>query len=331
MKQHHIAMLGCGRIGQMHLNLILENFSNVNVVAIVDNYLAKEPHYKNIPTYPVTQLEDVLSQSRLDAVFIAANSTAHVDLIKAAIKYKKHIFCEKPISFDVTSLEHLDKELKQSNIKLQVGLNRRWDPDFCQIKRDVDAGKIGNIHIVKITNRDPKRASIKFAKRSGGMFLDFNIHDFDTARFITGSEVEQIYAAGAVLVDPELKRINDIDTSIITMKMTSGVLVVIDASRETGYGYDQRLEVFGEKGNLQVDNIGRTVTQFMGGNKTETAPPHYSFIERYKQAYINQFAAFLHYLATDDVITPDISDARKAVEIAIAAEKSLADNQPVIV
>ena len=332
MKSFNIAILGCGRMGKMHLSYILENFPHITVTAIVENSLSKNGHYKNISTYAAHDIDHVLAQTNIDAVVIAASSASHVTLVKKSILTGKDVFCEKPVSFDIETLDEIMLLAKKHNTKLQVGFNRRWDSDFSKVQAEVAAGKLGNIHIVKITNRDPKRSDIEFAKRSGGLFLDFNVHDFDMARYITGSEVKQVYATGAVLVDSNLISINDIDTAIITLRMHSGALVVIDSSRETGYGYDQRLEVFGELGCLSVDNISETTDKLFLDNRSESDPPKYSFVERYQQAYINQLSAFFNYLGspTNDQSPVSLSCVRKAVQIALASNQSLNLNKPIM-
>ena len=326
-----LLVIGCGRIGKMHVENIHRDFSEVNIVAIIDDHL--DPAWAqsfDTSALPKAALANALQDDTIHAVLIAASSSDHVNLITMAANAGKHIFCEKPISFNTDQLDEVDSLIQQKNLKLQVGLNRRFDPEFVRVKSIVDNGIIGDIHIIKITNRDPLRPDLNFIPRSGGLFLDFNVHDFDMLRFISGAEITEVYALGANLIDPEIGKLGDIDTAIISVKLSNGALATIDCSRETHYGYDQRLEVFGSKGNVAAHNTQPTQTQLLTETGLHQDKPHWSFVERYAKAYRLQFAEFFAAVANDQPAPVSISDMKKAVLAAIAAQKSFDTHQPVI-
>lgn len=329
MKKISIAVIGTGRIGKMHTENIIRYFPEVKVKAVVNNIVEKEwASQLNIPI-ATDHCDDVLNDPEIRAVVIATSSDAHVDLIKRAAAADKDIFCEKPIASEPQQIREATDAANSANVILQIGYNRRFDPNFQALKDAIQSGEIGEPHIIKITNRDPKRPDLNFIPRSGGLFLDFNVHDFDMARFLTGSEIAAIYATGAALVDPQIAVLGDIDTAVITLKLKNGAYCVIDSSRETHYGYDQRIEVFGSKGSLQVDNLTSTTTHLTTAQGTIRPTPLYSFVERYKEAYIMQFQEFFECIndRRQPCITGD--DAMQAVSIALAANRSLKEKKMV--
>ena len=329
MKQ--VVLIGCGRIGKMHYEK-LKLTSGLQVKYIIDDYV-KADEYPEVMVETVTNIEKVLSDDNLDAVIIAASSSAHIELIKKAAKYKKHVFCEKPVSFDIKELNEVKQEVEQAGVKLQVGLNRRFDPDFIALKNSLEDKVIGDIQIIKITNRDPKRPDLKFVSKSGGLFFDFNTHDFDMVHYLTGDKIVEVYAMADALVEPQLKGLGDIDTALITLKLKSGTLVMIDSSRETNFGYDQRIEVFGAKGMLKVDNISETQMLCVSDKTlTQTQLPYWSFVERYENAYLGEFAAFVAYLNDANKRSPvGIDEMMESVKVASAVQSAYDKNQCVII
>lgn len=331
MKGLTLAIIGCGRIGKMHVENILKNFPAVTIKAVVDSEInqawTKERNIQHV--YSKEEIDKVLQDKEIEAVLIAASSSEHVTLIKKAAAAGKHIFCEKPIAFTPDNIQQAIDAVQQAGVKLQVGFNRRFDPEFSRVKEVVASGAIGKPHVIKITNRDPKRPDTKFIPRSGGLFLDFNVHDFDAARFVTDSEVLEVFAMAAVLVDPKIGELNDVDTAIITLKMESGAYCIIDSSREALYGYDQRLEVFAAEGNIIANNITHTRTRLATADGIVREKPLYSFVERYADAYRLQLGAFFKALELNQPTAVDAQDAKCAVAIAVAANKSIQSNRPV--
>lgn len=332
-----VALIGFGRIGKMHFKT-LSKLRKIEVKYIIDDRLNASDIGKNkntdTRTAPrlkrVRDLNDVLSDKSIDAVIICTSSDAHVPLIREAAAHGKAIFCEKPVSFNIETLKDLKQILEQKNIKCQVGLNRRFDPDYIALRHRLHIGEIGTPHIIKITNRDPKRPNSNFVRDSGGLFYDFNTHDFDMIHYLTGQRVKEVFVMGDALIDPKLKELYDIDTAIITLKLNNDALVVIDTSRETNFGYDQRIEVFGQNGMLRVDNVSESTLQMVNTLGETHALPYWSFVERYKNAYRSEFLAFIDYVSIPNATSPaSLDDMIKSVEVANMVEKAFKENAPV--
>ncbi|MCH7613501.1 MAG: inositol 2-dehydrogenase [Candidatus Marinimicrobia bacterium] len=270
----------------------------------------------------------ILNDPQIDSVVIATPSSTHVDIICAAAQAGKHIFCEKPIAFNTEGIRKAGHAVTQAGVLFQVGFNRRFDPDFNHVHKNVKDGKIGSVQIIKITNRDPIRPDLAFIPDSGGLFMDFCIHDFDTVRFISGCEVKEIFVLGAALIDQEIMKLGDIDTALLTLTLSNGALCVIDVSRETNYGYDQQIEVFGSKGSVRAQNITPTRTVVSTADGVWSDKPHYSFIERYDASYKAELKSFFNSVRTGNSPTVGFSDALAAVKIANSAKQSFKHNKP---
>ncbi|MDF1797259.1 MAG: Gfo/Idh/MocA family oxidoreductase [Coxiellaceae bacterium] len=325
-----LIVIGCGRIGKMHVDIIQRHFNFVTITAVIDDQL--DPDWalaRGISHYHKNQLAALLASEANDAFLIAASSAEHASLIRQLAPLGKPIFCEKPISFDLSVLHELNQLTSTYQAPVHVGLNRRFDPDFSELQKRVKQGVVGDVHLIKVTNRDPKRPDLSFIPRSGGLFLDFNVHDFDMLRFITGSEVESVFAMGANLIDPAIGELGDIDSAIINIKMTNGALAMIDSSRETHYGYDQRVEVFGSKGNIVAGNRSASSTQLTTIDGVTSEKPYYSFVERYADAYRQQFAAFFDLVQQGGEVAVGLKDIELSVQSALAAQKSHQCGQPI--
>ena len=219
--------------------------------------------------------------------------------------------------------------LKGSNVKFQVGFNRRFDHNFEAVRAAVNEGKIGDVHIVKITSRDPDAPPIEYVRVSGGMFLDMTIHDFDMVRYLSGSDVEEVYANGTCLVNPAIRNEGDVDTAIITMKLSNGALAVIDNSRKADYGYDQRAEVFGSLGQVAVTNDANSTAVISTKAGVTGEKPLYFFLERYMASFSKEVSLFVKACLCDTDVPVDINDGLQPVLIAKAAKKSLDEGRPV--
>jgi myo-inositol 2-dehydrogenase/D-chiro-inositol 1-dehydrogenase len=250
-------------------------------------------------------------------------------MIIAAAKAGKHIFCEKPIDFNIEKIMQALNSVEAAGVKLQIGFNRRFDHNFKKVRELVESGKVGDVHIVKITSRDPAPPPIEYLKVSGGIFLDMTIHDFDMARYLSVSEVEEVYAQGAVLIDPAIGQVGDVDTAIITLKFRNGAMGVIDNSRQAVYGYDQRVEVFGSQGNVAVKNDFPDSAKLSTAQGVISAKPQYFFLERYKMSYVEELKAFVDAVANDREPAVTGNDGLQPVLIGVAALKSLAEKRPV--
>jgi myo-inositol 2-dehydrogenase/D-chiro-inositol 1-dehydrogenase len=233
------------------------------------------------------------------------------------------------VAFDPKLIEKAQRTADEADVRLQVGFNRRSDPSLLDLANAVRQGVIGEVHTIRVTNRDPKAPPIDFVKRSGGIFFDFLIHDFDSVRFLSGSEIVEVYAAGAVLVDPEIGEAGDIDTAIVTLKLASGALAVIDASRQAVYGYDQRFEVLGSAGSVAVDNTKPSTRVVSTTDGVVGRTPHDGFVSRYRDAFVDELKAFLRAVRGEGPVVAGAGDALAAVRAACAARESFTHQRPV--
>jgi myo-inositol 2-dehydrogenase/D-chiro-inositol 1-dehydrogenase len=265
----------------------------------------------------------------IDAVFICSSTDTHVSLIKQAAQAGKHIFCEKPISMDITQTEEALEAVRQAGVKLQVGFNRRFDHNFKRVREHVQGGTIGEPHIIKITSRDPNPPHPDYIKVSGGIFMDMMIHDFDMARFLSGSEVEEVHAMGNVLINPVFTEHGDVDTAIVTLRFTNGALGVIDNSRQAVYGYDQRVEVFGSKGSTTAANDHPNTAEVSTVEGISRDKPLYFFLERYNAAYVEETTIFIDCIVNDKPLSVEGNDGLQAERIALAAKLSSQLGRPV--
>ncbi len=332
MKKIKVAVAGLGRIGKIHLTNLCQNFPELEVVAVMDiiNESKSIADQFMIPKFE-KNFDDLLAVPGLDAVIICSPTDTHADYVIKAAKAGKQIFCEKPLDL---SLEQVAKTLdvvEQSGVKLMLGFNRRFDPNFLKIKSMVDAGQVGDPQILKITSRDPGPPPISYIKVSGGLFMDMAIHDFDMARYIMNKEVVEVYSRSAVLVDPAIGDAGDIDTALTTLTFEDGTMANIDNSRKAVYGYDQRLEVFGSKGMVKADNNFPDNHQHYSADGIHGSLPLNFFLERYTTSYLNEMAAFFKSIRTGEDLAVSGKDGLEAMKIALAALKSVKENRPVLV
>ncbi|MGB8455133.1 MAG: inositol 2-dehydrogenase [Anaerocolumna sp.] len=329
----NIGIIGAGRIGKVHAESITFHVKEAQVSAIADPYMndvtTAWAEGLGIPKV-YTDYKDILKDSSIQAVLICSSTDTHADIAIEAIKANKHVFCEKPISQDLSKIKAVMEALKDSKVKFQVGFNRRFDHNFEAVHNAVAEGKIGDVHIVKVTSRDPDAPPIEYVKVSGGMFLDMTIHDFDMVRFLTSSDVVEVYANGTALVNPAIKDAGDIDTAIITMKLANGALAVIDNSRKADYGYDQRAEVFGSKGQVAVTNDSNSTAIISTSSGVTVEKPLYFFLERYMASFSKEVSLFIQAIMNNTEVPVNINDGLQPVLIATAAKKSLEENRPVL-
>ena len=329
MEKLKIAIAGLGRIGKIHLDNLLE-ISYVEVVAATD-VLSESLQYakKKGVAFTTSTFEEMLTITSIDAVVICSPTDTHADFVELAAKAGKHIFCEKPLDLSLKRVVKVLKTVKDTNVKLMIGFNRRFDKEFKKVQELVKNGEVGNPHLVKITSRDPCAPPISYIKQSGGLFLDMTIHDFDMARFIVGKEVEEVFAKGAVLIDPEIGKAGDIDTAVIILTYTDGSMAVIDNSREAVYGYDQRVEVFGSKGMVQAHNNFYDSHILYNSKGIQAALPLHFFLDRYAQAFKTEMLEYIKSLKNGTKVLVGGEDGMSSLKIGLAAIKSLQENRPV--
>lgn len=328
-KKLKTGIIGLGRIGQIHLSNLLYHTPNAEVIIASDVSEASHASAKKAGIATTTKAEDVINHPDVEAVIICAPTPQHVPYTIGAAQAKKHIFCEKPLDVTIPAILSAQKAVKENGVKLMLGFNRRFDPNFSRIGTLVSDGSIGDPHIVKVTSRDPAPPPLEYVKVSGGLFLDMTIHDFDMARYITGSEVTEVYVKGDALIDPRIKQYNDIDTAVITLTFANGAIGVIDNSRKAVYGYDQRLEVFGSKGMAKAENnTPDNVIQFNDKSGQSALPLHF-FLERYEKAYQSCIQTFVDCVLNDKPSPVDAHDGLMATVIGLAAGISLKEGRPV--
>ncbi len=326
-----VGLIGAGRIGRVHATNITYRIPEAEVVAVSDIFPETAEKLAAELNIPVAYADHrpLLDDPSVDAVLICSSTDTHAPLIEETAEAGKHIFCEKPIALDLAAIDRALATVARSGVKLQIGFNRRFDPNFKRVHDLVAAGRIGVPHLLRITSRDPEPPPIGYVKVSGGIFLDMTIHDFDMARYLIGSEVEEIYAVGAVRVDPAIGEAGDVDTAIVTLRFANGVLGTIDNSRKAVYGYDQRVEVFGSKGMVAVSNNTPDTAVISDAEGVHGPLPLFFFMERYTASYIAEIKAFVTCVRQDTPPPVTGHDGRVPVIMGYAAKKSLTEGRPV--
>jgi len=327
MKSINVGIIGVGRIGKLHCDNLIR-IPGVNIVAITDPFMDSDwAHARDLKVVP--DAEAIFSDPTIDAVFILSPSTLHAEQIIQAARGDKHIFCEKPIALDPLLIQEALEAVELAGVKLQIGFNRRFDPNFRHLKAVYKAGQIGDLYMVKVIARDPSPPPAEYVKNSGGIFLDMTIHDFDMVRYLSDSEVVEVYAVGAVLIDPAIGEADDVDTAITTLTLENGALAVIDNSREAVYGYDQRIELFGSKGSITAENNTATRTIRMTAEGTLSERPLDFFLERYQDSFRLEVNEFFEAISGNGKITADGEAGLVSILIGLAAKKSLDENRPI--
>ncbi len=326
-----VALIGAGRIGRIHGRNIAFHIPEAGLVGIADvNREAAASLAAELGVEVVSEdYRDLLAREDVDAVLVCSATHTHAEISQQAAAAGKHIFCEKPIDFDLQRIDETLAAVERAGVKFQVGFNRRFDPTFRRVRDMVAEGKIGRPEILRITSRDPTPPPIDYIKVSGGLFFDMTIHDFDMARFLIGSEVEEVFARGAVMVDPAIGEAGDLDTAVVFLRFANGVLGTIDNSRRAVYGYDQRVEVFGSQGMVAAENETPDRHVLADGRGVHRALPLYFFLERYAQAYLEELKAFVRCVLDDTPPPVTGADGRAPVVLAMAAARSVQEGRPV--
>ncbi len=332
MKQTiNVGVIGAGRIGRLHAENLMVRIPEANLIAVSDVLVEAAETVAAGLGVPAAYQDHrrILEDRAIDAVLICSSTDTHAQLIEEAAGAGKQIFCEKPIALDLGQIDRALAAVDRAGVKLQIGFNRRFDPNFARVREVVAAGQIGEPHLLRITSRDPAPPPLAYVRVSGGIFLDMTIHDFDMARFLMGSEVEEIYAAGGVMVDPEIGQAGDIDTTIITLHFANGALGTIDNSRQAVYGYDQRVEVFGSGGCVTADNNYPNTATISDARRVHRDLPLNFFMERYVESYVAEMKAFVACVVNDTPPPVTGLDGRIPVVMGYAAKRSLAEGRPV--
>ena len=322
-------ILGAGRIGKVHAATIA-NSSTARVAYVADAMPEAAASLAQTVGAEVRSVDEVIA-SDVDAILIATPTDTHADLIEQAARAGKAILCEKPVSMSVERIEACLPVVEQAGVPLMIGFNRRFDPNFASLQQRVSRGEIGDVEIVTITSRDPAPPPVSYIERSGGLYRDMMIHDFDMARFLLGEEPVSVSAHASVLVDKKIGEAGDYDSVSVILETASGRQALISNSRRATYGYDQRIEVHGSKGMVAAENQ-RPVSIEVASEKGYTRPPlHDFFMTRYIEAYANEIAAFIAALGDQKKASPSGADGLAALKLADAALKSARTGKAVVI
>ena len=327
----NIGLIGVGRIGKVHAEHLAYRIPRARLVAVSDvNLEAAAALGAKLGVGRVeADHRALLADPALDAVVICSPTDLHAPMIEASAAAGKHIFCEKPVARTLGEIDRALDAVARAGVKLQIGFNRRFDANFARVRRAISSGEIGEPHLLHIVSRDPGPPPIEYVRVSGGMFLDMTIHDFDMARFLIGEEVEEVFAAGAVRVDPAIGEAGDLDTALVTLKFAGGALGVIDNSRRAVYGYDQRVEVLGSAGGAAVANNHPNTAVISDAASVHRDLPLNFFMDRYLDSFLTEMAAFVDAVLDGAPIPVTGEDGRAAVALGIAARRSHDENRPV--
>jgi myo-inositol 2-dehydrogenase/D-chiro-inositol 1-dehydrogenase len=317
----NFCQFGAGRIGAIHAANIAGHPA-ARLHAIVDTDRGAAERLAGRCGAAVGNQAEALADPSIDAVVIASSTDTHADLVEAAARAGKAIFCEKPLDLDRRRAEACLAVAMQCGVPLMVGFNRHFDPNFARLEREIRDGRIGKLELLMITSRDPAPPPLDFVRRSGGLFRDMMIHDLDMACWLSGETPAELFAAASVLVDPAIGAAGDVDTAVVTLRMPSGALCQISNSRRAVYGYDQRIEAFGSKGALRAENVVESTVAFAGADGIVSDKPLHFFLERYAEAYRRELDHFIGAVAAGTAPLVGGGDGVRALALADAAVES---------
>jgi myo-inositol 2-dehydrogenase/D-chiro-inositol 1-dehydrogenase len=324
-----MGVAGVGRIGRMHAAILARQTPGARLMAVADVYeesareVARELQAVSMPVAELLAADDV------DAIAVCTSSDTHVDLVVRAAEHGKAIFCEKPVSLDLAEVDRALAAVEANGVPFMVGFNRRFDPGHRSVHLAVQSGAVGDVHLGRITSRDPSPPPASYIATSGGIFVDMTIHDFDMARFVVGSPVVEVYATGAVLIDPAIGEAGDVDTAVIVLTHANGTITTIDNSRQAVYGYDQRVEVLGSKGMASSENLLKDNGRVLTAQGSSGANLQDFFLDRYRESFVHEWRAFIDYVNEGGPSPVPGSAGRAPVVIGLAAGQSMREGRPI--
>ncbi|WP_428641985.1 inositol 2-dehydrogenase [Roseibium sp.] len=324
----NVALLGAGRIGKVHAKAI-GTAEGARLVAVADAFPEAAEQLARAYDARVGTIDEIAGASDVDAVIICTPTDTHADLIEKFAKAGKAVFCEKPIDLSLDRVKACLKTVEEEGATLMLGFNRRFDPHFRAVRAAIDDGRIGEVEMVQITSRDPGAPPPSYITSSGGIFRDMTIHDFDMARFLLGEEISTVYATASVLVDPEIGKLGDYDSATVVLTTASGKQCSISNSRRATYGYDQRIEVHGSLGAVSAENQRAVSIEVATADGYAKPPLHDFFMTRYTEAYAAEITAFVEAIKSGHAPSPSGEDGLKALALAEAALKSVAERRAV--
>jgi myo-inositol 2-dehydrogenase / D-chiro-inositol 1-dehydrogenase len=324
----NFAILGAGRIGQVHARAVAAT-PGAHLVAIADPVAAAAETVKAAYGCDIRTIDGIEASADVDAVIICTPTDTHADLIERFARAGKAVFCEKPVDLSLARVAACLKVVEAAKGKLMVGFNRRFDPDFMAVKAAIDAGRVGVVEMVTITSRDPGPPPYDYITRSGGIFRDMTIHDFDMARWLLGEEVETVLASASVLTDPKIGELGDYDSVNVILRTRSGKQAIITNTRRASYGYDQRIEVLGSLGMAAAENHGENRITLADKDGFHQAPLLNFFMSRYTAAYANEIASFVASVQNGTPTETTGRDGLMSLALAEAALKSVAEGRQI--
>ena len=324
----NFAILGAGRIGQVHARAVAST-PGARLVAIADPVAPAADAIRTAYGCEIRTIDAILAAADVDAVVICTPTDTHADLIERFVRAGKAVFCEKPVDLSLARVKACLEVVSAEGGKVMIGFNRRFDPDFMAVKAAIDAGRVGKVEMVTITSRDPGAPPAEYITRSGGIFRDMTIHDFDMARWLLGEEVDSVFASASVLTDPQIGALGDYDSANVILRTASGRQAIITNSRRAAYGYDQRIEVLGATGMVAAQNHGENRITLADGAGFHDAPLLNFFMTRYVAAYANEIAAFIAAVQSGTPMPTTTHDGLMALALAEAALKSVAEGRAV--
>src|SRR6476659_4604612 len=303
-----VAIIGTGFIGSAHARNVALHAAT-ELVAVSDvNLESARKLAATTGAKAVVDAAEIFGSKEVEAVFICTSTNTHVDYLKRAAQAGKGVYCEKPIGLDYQEAVDAVGVVRAANVPVMLGFNRRFDPNHAALCDEVRRGDVGNLEIIQMTSRGPNLPAISYLATSGGQLRDQTVHFFDLLRWITGDEADEVFAFGAAMVDPKVAAVGDVDTSIVTIRMASGALCQIDSSRRAGYGYDERIEVFGSKGMIESRRQrARGVSRFLGDKVIEDGL-HAGWFERIEQSYYQALDAFVGAIPQGTPPSPSLED-----------------------
>ena len=311
----NIGLIGAGRIGRVHAENLTFRIpeARLSLVADISEDAARQCALRYHIPRAVGDYRALLESPEVDAVVVCSATATHAQIIEAAANAGKHIFCEKPIALDLAAIDRALEAVERAAVKLQIGFNRRFDANYRRVRQAIEQGEIGQPQILHIISRDPAPPPIEYVNVSGGMFLDMTIHDFDMARFLIGSEIEEIFTMAGVMVDRAIGAAGDVDTAVVLLKFASGAIGTIDNSRRAVYGYDQRVEILGSAGSIRIDNTYPNTALIGDQHSVRRDLPLHFFMERYTESYLVELAAFVDAVLHDRPVPVTGRDGRAPV------------------
>jgi myo-inositol 2-dehydrogenase/D-chiro-inositol 1-dehydrogenase len=326
-----IGLIGAGRIGLLHAANLRARVPGADLVMVTD--VSIEAARQCAERYAIPSYQEdyraILDHPEIQAVVICSPTHTHAQIIEEAAQAGKHIFCEKPIALNLPVIDQVLETVKTTGVKLQIGFNRRFDANFQRVRQAIERSEIGQARQLQIISRDPAPPPPEYIRTSGGIFLDMAIHDFDMARFLLGDEVEEIFVLANALDSQAIAEAGDVDNAITMLRFSGGAIGTIYNNRSAVYGYDQRVEVLGNKGAITTGNNYPNTAIISDANSVRRDQPLHFFIERYTESYVVEMAAFVDAVLHDGPVPVTGYDGRVPVAMALAAHTSLVERRAV--